>query len=107
MGARRSERVPVKRRAKVEVRAIMLTWVAGVREEGVVVVVGGRVRRSVPTLFMYVSPGPLVRKKPRVRAHIVGSVRKRRVEVLRRLVFFSAGGGVGGRGAVEEGESVP
>lgn len=37
---------------------------------------------------MKASPGPVVRKKPAARSHIVGSVRKRRVSVFRRRVFF-------------------
>ena len=44
----------------------------------------------VPTLLTKASPGPVVRKKPAARSHIVGSERKRRVSVLRRKVFFAA-----------------
>ena len=39
---------------------------------------------------MKASPGPVVRKKPEARSHIVGSARKRRVSVLRRKVFLRA-----------------
>ena len=38
----------------------------------------------VPRLLMNASPGPVVRKKPAARSHIVGSVRKMRVSTLRR-----------------------
>ena len=44
----------------------------------------------VPRLLMKASPGPVVRKNPEARSHIVGSVRKRRVSVLRTRVFFRA-----------------
>lgn len=39
---------------------------------------------------MKASPGPVVRKKPAARNHIVGSRRKRRVSALRRRVFLRA-----------------
>ncbi len=41
VGARRSERVPVRRRARVEVRATMETWVVGEFEVGIGVEVEG------------------------------------------------------------------
>lgn len=41
VGASRSERVPVRRRARVEVRATMETWVAGELELGIEGVEGG------------------------------------------------------------------
>ena len=39
---------------------------------------------------MKASPGPVVRKKPAARSHIVGSVRKTRVPVFKSTVFFRA-----------------
>lgn len=45
---------------------------------------------------MKASPGPVVRKKPEARSHIVGSARKRRVSVFRRRVFLRADSEVGG-----------
>ena len=45
----------------------------------------------VPRLLMKASPGPVVRKKPRARSHIVGSVRKMRVSALRRSIFLVMG----------------
>lgn len=50
----------------------------------------------VPRLLMKASPGPVVRKNPDARSHIVGSVRKRRVSVLRRRVFLKASSVLGG-----------
>ena len=43
----------------------------------------------VPRLLMKASPGPVVRKKPLARNHIVGSVRKMRVSTLSRRVFLN------------------
>lgn len=44
---------------------------------------------------MKASPGPVVRKKPEARSHIVGSARKRRVSVSRSRVFLRADSEVG------------
>lgn len=42
----------------------------------------------VPRLLIKASPGPVTRKKPAARNHIVGSPRKRRVSALRSQVFL-------------------
>ena len=74
VGARRSERVPVARRARVDVMATIETFVAGELERGGPGEGGGyRVARMVPRLLMKASPGPVTRKKPAARSHIVGS----------------------------------
>ena len=39
---------------------------------------------------MKASPGPVVRKKPAARSHIVGSVRNMRVSVFKSMVFLRA-----------------
>ncbi len=44
----------------------------------------------MPTLLMKASPGPVVRKNPPARSHMVGSVRKMRVSAFRRKVFLAA-----------------
>ena len=88
-GARRSESVPVARRASVEVKATTETCVAGEFDGGTPAEGGGyRVERIVPRLLMNASPGPVTRKKPAARSHIVGSIRKRRVSVFRSQVFL-------------------
>ena len=51
----------------------------------------------VPRLFMKASPGPVVRKNPAAKNHILGSVRKRRVSVFRISVFLIAESEVVGR----------
>ena len=89
MGARRSDSVPVARRAKVDVMATMETWVAGEFDGGGPAEGGGyRVERIVPRLLIKASPGPVTRKKPAARSHIVGSRRKRRVSVFRSQNFL-------------------
>lgn len=90
VGARRSLRVPVSSRARVEVKATMDTFVAGELEGGMETEGGYRVWIIVPRLLMKASPGPVVRKKPAVRSHIVGSVRKMRVSVFKSMVFLRA-----------------
>ena len=80
--AKRSERVPVTRRATVDVEAIMETWVDASPAGGMLrfVASGGvKVGVIVPRLLMYASPGPVTRKNPAASHHIVGSVRNRRL----------------------------
>ena len=42
----------------------------------------------VPKLLMKASPGPVARKNPAIRNHMVGSVRKRRVSAFNSQVFL-------------------
>jgi len=74
-GARRSVRVPVRRRVAVLERAMMETWVAGEVEEESKrwTVVGGGERdlSTVPMLLMKASPGPIIKKKPKAKSHMV------------------------------------
>ena len=42
----------------------------------------------VPILLRKASPGPVMRKKPPTKNHIVGSARKRRVSPFRSQVFL-------------------
>lgn len=76
-GAKKSESVPVRRRAKVEVSAMMETCVDAVPAGGGPwKCLGVNVGMIVPRLLMYASPGPVRRKKPAASSHIVRSVRK-------------------------------
>ena len=67
----------------------------------------------VPRLLMKASPGPVVRKKPAARSHIVGSVRKMRVSAFRTRVFLRVSESVGSEAREDasasrcRGESVP
>lgn len=90
VGARRSLNVPVSSLARVDVRATMDTCVAGEFDGGMEAEGGYRVWIIVPRLLMKASPGPVVRKKPAARSHIVGSVRKMRVSVFKTMVFLMA-----------------
>lgn len=88
VGASRSERVPVRRRARVEVMATMETCVAAELEGGAVRGGGYRVPIMVPRLLMNASPGPVTRKNPPARNHMVGSARKWRVSMFRSHAFL-------------------
>ena len=46
------------------------------------------VSSMVPKLLMNVSQGPVARKNPAMKNHMVGSVRKRRVSAFKSQVFF-------------------
>ena len=70
-GARMSESVPVRRRVHVEVMAMMEMCVAAEFEDGAEEGGGYRVPIMVPRLLMNASPGPVTRKNPAARNHIV------------------------------------
>ena len=87
-GASRSESVPVTRRARVDVSAMIETCVAAELEGGAKEGGAYSVVITVPRLLMKASPGPVTRKKPAARNHIVWSPRKRRVSALRSHLFW-------------------
>ena len=87
-GPKRSESDPASSRASVEVEAMMETCVEVEFDAGMCWGGGYSESRIVPKLLIYVSIGPVTKKKPAARNHMVGSVRKFRVSALRSQVFF-------------------